>query len=559
MFSWIIRLTLLTGVAASWRRLERAHEQELMSIRVHLRPEIDLLEQLNQVADIASPEYAKYVEDLDQVTRPSSKALDAARLLFSEFHPIVSRNVWHIELPVASAETLFQTKIHKFQHDATKQWLLRAANSITIPQSIASHVLLIDGLDYLPPSRSKSPFKRRLQGVNPITDGITLEIIQKLYNFPDSLDSSYAGNSIVIGAFLNETYMESDIDNYLGFSNMRPLSVKPSHKNCIGNGKPNYATSEASLDVQLLAGLTRNNDTTVLCYNEYRIPDKPLSDDNQEPFLKFMIDVNTMKPAPAVVSISYADDECSIPLSYRQAIDSEFIKAGLRGTTIFVSSGDNGVVGSSSLEDFGPKYCDRYQPGYPSSSPYIVSVGATNLVASKEIGLSTRNGGAITTGGGFSQDEPRPVYQVQVVDEYLGKHNLNISAFNSSGRAFPDLAGVGHNIVLFIGGFMTVCDGTSASAPILAALFSHINRYRLSRGKPVLGFVNPYLYKLSSVCPFIFNDIASGENGCGSLNQPCCLNGFAAGLGWDPISGLGSLNYQAFIDNMDKCEELMKA
>ncbi|KIJ38199.1 hypothetical protein M422DRAFT_176967, partial [Sphaerobolus stellatus SS14] len=36
--------------------------------------------------------------------------------------------------------------------------------------------------------------------------------------------------------------------------------------------------------------------------------------------------------------------------------------------------------------------------------------------------------------------------------------------------------------------------GTSASRPVVAAVISLLNDFRLSKGKPPLGFINPWLY-----------------------------------------------------------------
>jgi kumamolisin len=74
-----------------------------------------------------------------------------------------------------------------------------------------------------------------------------------------------------------------------------------------------------------------------------------------------------------------------------------------------------------------------------------------------------------------------------------------------------------------VDGQNTVIGGTSAVAPLWAGLTALLNQ---KLGKP-LGFVNPALYSLSSSSG-AFSDITSGNN-----------NGFNAGPGWDPCTGLG--------------------
>merc|ERR1711971_369689 len=89
-------------------------------------------------------------------------------------------------------------------------------------------------------------------------------------------------------------------------------------------------------------------------------------------------------------------------------------------------------------------------------------------------------------------------------------------------------------------GFVSPVAGTSAACPTAAGIMSLLNDPRLQKGQPSLGFLNPLLYKNEAS----FNDIVSGCNpGCGS-------HGFCAVAGWDPVTGLGSPNYQKLVGNL---------
>ncbi|CAK4847378.1 unnamed protein product [Aphanomyces euteiches] len=258
-----------------------------------------------------------------------------------------------------------------------------------------------------------------------------------------------------------------------------------------------------------------------------------------------------------------------------EAVDYEFKKAGLRGTTIVASSGDNGVVGSPLLSYCGSPVCSVYQPQYPASSPFVLSVGATTL--SNEA-LSVRNGGAITTGAGFSNY----VNRSRVFDFQSSFVNPLIQAmpsaapFNAFGRAYPDgnlaqrrrgmvsdiavrvVVAIGTGVGVVVQGGVELTDGTSVSAPVVASIVAHLNKWRLDHGKPPLGYVVPYLYQLYAVCPSIFGDITQGSNACGSTSQRCCASGFTAAKGYDILTGLGTIKYQSFVDQMDKCEALLR-
>ena len=59
-----------------------------------------------------------------------------------------------------------------------------------------------------------------------------------------------------------------------------------------------------------------------------------------------------------------------------------------------------------------------------------------------------------------------------------------------------------------------------------------------------MGFLNPFLYEFSS---FFTTDITTGNNRC--LEQSgcsCCSEGYYASTGWDPVSGLGVVDFELF-------------
>jgi kumamolisin len=75
-----------------------------------------------------------------------------------------------------------------------------------------------------------------------------------------------------------------------------------------------------------------------------------------------------------------------------------------------------------------------------------------------------------------------------------------------------------------LGGNPAVKDGTSAVAPLWAALIAHANA---QRGAPV-GLVNPTLYANAG----LFRQITEGNNRVAG-------KGYDAGPGWNACTGLG--------------------
>ncbi|PON25332.1 hypothetical protein TGAM01_v205626 [Trichoderma gamsii] len=208
------------------------------------------------------------------------------------------------------------------------------------------------------------------------------------------------------------------------------------------------------------------------------------------------------------------------------------------GTTIVSSTGDHG---SASTNASDPEHIDFYHAvsQYPANCPYLLTVGATQLLPGlEEVGL---NVGWFASAGGFSWNYSRPAYQDKAVQNYLNNHkDLDPKRFNSQGRGFPDVAALGWNVLSVFSNESQVVSqgGTSASAPIFAALINRINDERLSVGKSTVGFVNPVLYEN----PQIFNEVTKGNTSI------CDSVAFEAAEGWDPITGLGTPNYPKMLD-----------
>jgi tripeptidyl-peptidase I len=115
----------------------------------------------------------------------------------------------------------------------------------------------------------------------------------------------------------------------------------------------------------------------------------------------------------------------------------------------------------------------------------------------------------------------------------------SLHRYNNSqkARGIPDVSANGLNTLIAVGGKWGLTGGTSASAPIVGSIITLINEERIKIGKGRVGFINPVLY----ANPWALNDIVEGANpGCGT-------NGFNAVDGWDPVTGLGTLNFEELL------------
>ena len=217
---------------------------------------------------------------------------------------------------------------------------------------------------------------------------------------------------------------------------------------------------------------------------------------------------------------------------------------------------------------WSPNNGQPFFPDYPTSSPWVLSVGATQFYCETapgsqecagptyEVVASSTTGSRITSGGGFSMFHSMPSYQQTVVPAYLANNQAALPpayTYNTTGRAYPDISFNGHNYIVLlnynhsIAGLMV--DGTSASAPALAGMVTLWNSALVAAGKPPLGFFNPKLYSMYASNPSLFNDITSGNIGCVRYDVAVCSQWtYTAVKGYDAASGVGSPQFQPVLN-----------
>lgn len=230
---------------------------------------------------------------------------------------------------------------------------------------------------------------------------------------------------------------------------------------------------------------------------------------------------------PSVVSISWGGPESTWTLQAMRGMDSVFQDAAALGVTICCAAGDDG---SSDIR--APQSADSVlHADFPASSPYCLACGGTRLqgagaTRSETVWNAGRGGGA--TGGGISDVFALPAWQqaAGVPPSANPGHHV--------GRGLPDVAAnadpaTGYQIQ--VDGQQMVIGGTSAVAPLYAAFVALCNE-QLGRR---VGYLNPLLYALPASAA-AFRDIRSGDNDISGRH-----GAYASGAGWDPCTGLGSV------------------
>jgi kumamolisin len=241
---------------------------------------------------------------------------------------------------------------------------------------------------------------------------------------------------------------------------------------------------------------------------------------------------------PTILSISYglAEGQDTWTDQALDQVDQAFQEAAQMGVTICVASGDDGTDAQ-----VGDGYA---HVNFPASSPHVLTVGGTNLLAPDRRtrqsetawmqgdGLRADNGGS--TGGGVSSHFQKPSWQT--VEEQ------SINPNGATGRCVPDVAAVANfaSYLLVVDGSAGPNGGTSAATPLWASLLGRINAALVSAGKARVGFLTPLLYAKTAKGEASLGGAACFDVTSGNNDTASGVGGYKAGPGYDCVTGWGS-------------------
>jgi len=476
-----------------------------------------------------------------------------------------------VKTTVEVTSRLFYTTFRTFQHTVTGKTQIRQLGEFSVPTHVEHYIDMVLGLSEFPPN--KYSLKVQNNATSPLElVSISPQSIQIIYKTVGAMVKS-SGASVGVIEFEDQFYSPNDLQSFASSFNVPITPVTPSHT--IGTNYPNQPQLEATLDIQYALGVALGatgwfwiEADNVWLYG----------------FANHMFTTNNV---PQVNSISYGwneEDQCEQGIGYPECqalgvdskgyvsrVNTEFQKIALRGITLISASGDSGANGRTD------PYCteNHLNPPYPAASPYITSVGATQIdqasgksnIPSPPPGCSGRacassgyeeavsySQARFASGGGFSFVAATPAFQQTAVNNYL-KSGVPLPPsgyFNAAGRGFPDIAAFGSNVLIETQGSIEAVGGTSCSSPIVAGVITLLNDYVIQKtGKP-LGFISPLLYKMAADHPPAFTDIVVGDNHCteGGCSSTCY--GFQCAKGWDPVTGLGSPVYPEMLAYIKK-------
>lgn len=371
-----------------------------------------------------------------------------------------------------------------------------------------------------------------------------------MYNIPEEDASPSPLSSIGIAGFLEENanianaadHLKQFAPKYSNSTDGIPPFTVITVNGATNNQNNTASTGEAALDVQYAKSLAPKIPMTFYSIGGRGplVTANATTENSNEPYLEMIhyLESFPSEKLPKVLSISYGDDEQSLPKAYAETVCNGFMRLGLRGVSVLVASGDNGVGDGGSCMTIpdpstGPSKSElKFQPSFPASCPWVTVVGGTT-------GVSNEHAVAFS-GGGFSNYFLRPSYQDSSVTDFLSLASTGTAhagLYNREGRGYPDISAQARSFVVNVKGQNGLISGTSASTPVVAGIIALLNDNLLRHDKPALGFLNPWLYSLRGT--EAVKEVTEGRNpGCGT-------DGFGAGPGWSPVTGLGTPNVRA--------------
>ncbi|KAH9064053.1 subtilisin-like protein [Lactarius vividus] len=545
------------AVPNNWESLGHPSNQTTIDLHLALKSyrEDALVEALYEVSD---PEHSRYgahlsKEQVAEVVAPHPDTLELVSTWLRHYD-IPSSSIsmtlggnWLrvVGVSVSQANRILGASYQLYQRVKTNDTVLRTV-SYSLPEVLHEHIQTIVPTTYFgsPLTETMRPRMHLSTAVevrgkvgsvlsNRDEDGITPSYLRSLYKtlgyVPKATDRNMLGIAGYGGQFPSPQDLALFMEEYRTDGEDATFSVTQING---GGYDPENPSLEANLDIQYAEAMAYP--TRHIYYSTAGTPSSPIDD----PYLRWLSYVIAQDDVdiPRTISTSYGGYEHALPREYVVSVCTLFGQLGLRGVSVLFASGDDGVGdGDCLVQNSSGELSVQFLPVFPATCPWVTSVGGTTG-HDPEVAASI-------SGGGFSIYFLRQTYQTDAIYTFLqnlgDKHS---GLYNPLGRGYPDISSQAVKFFMVLGGQIGHTSGTSGSAPTVAGIISLLNDYLISKGSTPLGFLNPWLY--GAGLPGL-NDITSGSN------PGCNTDGFPAVAGWDPVTGLGTLDFAKLEEIID--------
>jgi subtilase family serine protease len=500
-----------------------------------------------------------------------------------------SKNTIHFSGNVRQVEQAFSTEMHFYKINGTEHFA--PSTALSVPSALAPTVLGIKNLDDFRP-RAHVLLNRNGRMRPAFTSSQTGSVffapgdIATVYDISPLYHSSINGAGQSITIIGQSAIQVSDIE---AFQSAAGLTVKDPTQYLVPDSgtstvEPGGDEAESDLDLEwsgaIAPGATINfvyvgNNLNYGAFDsiQYAIEEK----------------IGT------IISSSYGT--CEVDLG-GQTLESSLEQGTAQGQTIMAAAGDDGSTDCYGISGLSTTQQEALAVDYPASSPNVTGMGGTEIssanaaydesdtaywanATSSDVVSSAlqyipemawnddsagcgQNDCLSSGGGGASTLFTKPSWQTGVpgISGSITKREVpdlalyaspNVPGFllcSSDTSAWASLqqgsCAVGFRDSNDV--YLTLAGGTSFDGPIFSGILALINQKAgYTTGQ---GLINPTLYTLASnsaTYGSAFHDIQTGNNYCLAGSANCASSdgnqfGFAAGVGYDQVTGLGSVD-----------------
>jgi tripeptidyl-peptidase I len=382
-------------------RLDRLHHEYIHKVIFVIRQKnMDkLTDILHDISDPISANYGMHMtkEEISIMTSNPEGHNAIMTYLHAKgvtvFHEILDGEFITASAPISTWEQTFDTQFfsyHQKQRSGETEMFVRA-EKYSVPIELDDHVATVFNTIQLPYQLSgdlknkiiemesetetemglgagggaESSHRMKAQNINPYPTFTTPQKLRAAYNMGDSMGSNRSTQAVY--ATIGQYFSPADLAAFqviaAGLPNNTVASAPygfSSDKVCLND--PSDCV-EGNLDIQYIMTMSPVSPTTYWY--------------SSQGFTSWLFSVALAKVPPLVISLSYGADEALMTDGEMENFNVYAIKLCTGGSTILVASGDDGAIVHESKAG-GQAKC-AYSPSFPSTCPYVTSVGATQV------------------------------------------------------------------------------------------------------------------------------------------------------------------------------------
>ena len=353
---------------------------------------------LHDISDPGSPNYGKYMTraDIAELTGNPDARDEVLSYVMAAGAKIVSETLYGdyitASAPVSVWEKMLDTEFFTYSvlpierdrknYDIERDESIRnyiRAERYSVPMVLDAHVQSISNTIQLPPMMTwrlrptavhsaqtsyRQSNRISTENIIPPTGYIFPAYLNSVYNIDSNVGHPLATQALFGG--YDQYFSPEDVAAFQAHHSLPNQPVSQSLGNhsqssvwCLNNL---LYCSEGNLDIQYITAISQS--PTIYYYTDLGLTST------------WLVEVANLVSPPLVMSISYGIEEYYLDSNEMDAFNIQAIKLSAMGVTIVSSSGDDGANSWNARESAAS--CE-YRPIFPCTSPYVLSVGGTQV------------------------------------------------------------------------------------------------------------------------------------------------------------------------------------